>query len=151
MAEKLIAGGAWIQVKVDIDGELKAIGMANSASYDESFQVQGAQVIGHLGPLTYDSQGYSCSINLATFVPERVQTLYKDGGEITINDILPTRDQIQADGKGKQFDRLVFVNKATNEVLNSFEEVIIDGNGAQINPNTYVTNNLRMLSVKRTK
>jgi hypothetical protein len=149
MASKLVIGGAWVQVLVQIDGVMKSVGLATGCSYDESFQVQPANVLNYLGPITYDSQGYSCSISISTFVPELENNLYADGGQITIKDLLPTRDQIQLDGKGKQFDSLVFANRATGEVLHQFSDVIIDSDGEQVSPNAYVTANLRLLAVKR--
>lgn len=149
MSQKMIAAGAWVQVLVQEDGVMKAVGLATGASYDESFQVQPGNVLNYLGPITYDSQGYSCSISMSTFVPELKNSLYADGGQITIKDLLPTRDQVQLNGKGKQFDSLVFANRATGEVLHQFSDVIIDSDGEQISPNAYVTANLRLLAVKR--
>ncbi|RDE12117.1 MAG: hypothetical protein C4K49_10570 [Candidatus Thorarchaeota archaeon] len=154
MSQKLIAGGAWVQVKVkDTDGKWKAIGLASGCSYDEDWAIQPANVLNHLGPISYDSQGYSCTITINTFVPENPAaiSILPDGGEITIKDLLPTRDTVQTDGKGKQFDGLQFVNTATQESLHEFADVIIASNGEQVAPNSYVTANIRMNAVKRTK
>jgi hypothetical protein len=154
MAQKLISGGAWVQVRVlDEDSQWKAIGLASGCSYDEDWAIQPANVLNHLGPISYDSQGYSCSITINTFVPENPASLsiLPDGGEITITDLLPTRDQVQIDGKGKQFGGLQFVNTATQETLHEFADVIIASNGEQVAPNSYVTANIRMNAVKRTK
>jgi hypothetical protein len=151
MAEKLISGGAWVQVQVKIDGVIRRLGMATGCSYDEDWRIQEAQVVGYLGPISLDSQGYTCSINVSTFVPERKETLYKDGGDITIEDLLPYRDDVQADGKGKTFDQLIFYNKAGDKVLRSFSGVVVASNGEQVSPNAYVTNNMRFLAIKRDK
>lgn len=151
MASKLIAGGAWVKVGVQINGKIEYIGLATGCSYDETYQIQPANVLNYLGPISYDSMGYTCTITVSTFVPEKSITLLNDGGTITIKDILPTRDQIQLDGKGKQFDSLVFMNTATGEILHQFSDVIVDSNGEQIAPNSYVTANIRFQAVKRVK
>ena len=151
MAAKLIAGGAWVQVLVQIEGVLKSIGLATGCSYDEDFQIQPANVLNYLGPISYDSMGYTCNITISAFVPERKVALYADGGQITFDEILPTRDQVQIDGKGRQFDILVFANTATGEVLHQFSDVIVASNGEQVSPNSYVTRNIRLMAVKRVK
>jgi len=149
MAEKLIAGGAWVQVQVKIDGQLKSIGLASGVSYDEDWGIQQANVLNHLGPISLDSQNYTCSINLSVFVPEKKTTLYSDGGEITIEDLLPYRDEVQVDGKGREFEQLVFLNTATQKVIRSFSGVVVASNGEQVSPNAYVTENMRFLALKR--
>jgi hypothetical protein len=150
MPEKMIAGGAWIQVLVkDEDGILKSIGLASGCSYDEDWAIQQANVLNHLGPVSLDSQGYTCTINMSAFVPEKKLILYADGGEITIEDLLPYRDDVQLDGKGKAFAQLLFMNTATNKVLRSFSEVVVASNGEQVSPNAYVTVNIRFMAIKR--
>ena len=149
MAEKMIAGGAWVQVMIAVDGVLKAIGLASGCSYDEDWGIQQANVINHLGPISLDSQAYTCSITLSVYVPEKKLVLYADGGEITIEDLLPYRDDVQLDGKGKGFDQLLFMNTATNKVIRSFSGVVVASNGEQISPNAYVTENMRFQAIKR--
>lgn len=151
MSEKKIAGGAWVQVQVKIDGVLLSLGLASGCSYDEDWNIQQANVLGHLGPVSLDSQGYSCSITLSAFVPEKKFTLYEDGGEITIEDLLPYRDDVQQDGKGRNFEQLLFLNKATQKVVRSFSGVAVASNGEQISPNAYVTESMRFLALKRDK
>jgi len=149
MAAKLVAGGAWIQVLVKISGVLYSVGLASGCSYDEDWNIQQANVLNHLGPVSLDSQGYTCSITLSTFVPEKTMTLYADGGEITIEDLLPTRDEVQVDGKGREYEQLVFQNTATQKVVRSFSGVVVASNGEQVSPNAYVTENMRFLALKR--
>lgn len=149
MAEKMIAGGAWVQVLVALEGILKSIGLASGCSYDEDWAVQQANVLNHLGPISLDSQGYTCSITLSVFVPEKTLILYADGGEITIEDLLPYRDDVQFDGKGKEFNQLLFMNTATNKVIRSFSGVVVASNGEQISPNAYITENMRFQAIKR--
>jgi len=150
MATKMIAGGAWIQVLVMNDeGTLKSIGLASGVSFDEDWAIQQANVINHLGPISLDSQGYTCTINLSAFVPEKKLALYADGGEIDIEDLLPYRDEVQLDGKGKQFRQLLFMNTATSKVLRSFSGVAVASNGEQVSPNAYLTENIRFMALKR--
>ena len=150
MAEKLIAGGAWLQVLVSEEGgPLKSLGLASGISYDEDWNITPANVLNYLGPISLDSQGYTCSINLSVFVPEKSLTLYADQGEITIEDILPYRDDVQTDGKGKTFSQLVFQNTSSNKVVRSFSGVVVASNGEQVSPNAYITENIRFMSLKR--
>lgn len=153
MATKFIAGGAWVQVRVKLDdGKIYPFGLALNASYDEDWGIQPANVLNHLGPVSLDSQNYTCNINLGAYVPERAADLsiLPDKGAITIGDLLPTRDEVQIDGKGRRYDLLQFVNTATQEILNQFKDVVIASNGTQINPNAYVSTNVRLACIKRT-
>jgi hypothetical protein len=154
MATKLIAGGAWVQIKVQLDdGKWYPFGMTTSASYDEDFAIQAANVLNYLGPISYDSQGYTCSVTINTYIPESKSTIsiLPDGGEVTIAELLPTRDSIQKEGKGKTFKGLTFVNTATQETINEFQDVIIASNSMQASPNAYLTGNMRLNCVKRIK
>lgn len=147
MAVKQVCGGAWVQVM--IDGQ--AVGLATQAAYDEDWAVNPANTLNHHGPLDYDSQGYSCTITLGTFVPERPgMGPWPDGGQIALSDLLVTRSHVQSnDGKPGEFDLLAFVNTATGEIINQFRRVMLASNGTQIAPNSYVTSNLRFMSVER--
>lgn len=148
MAEKMIAGGAWVQVLVNGD----PVGLATQAAYDEDWAVNPANVLNYHGPVDFDSQGYSCTVTLGTFVPERPDSgPFPDGGVQTLADLLVTRSQVQSNsGKPGEFDLLQFVNTATGEVVNQFRKVMLASNGTQISPNSYVTANLRFMSVERT-
>lgn len=151
MSTKMIASGAWVQVGVKMDGVLYMIGLASGCSYNEDWGVQPANVVGHLGPISLDSQNYTCSINMSVFVPEKKAVLYADGGEITIEDLLPYRDDVQVDGKGRTFEQIVFLNKATQKVARSFTGVAVSSNGETVSPNAYVTANIAFLAMKRDK
>jgi len=148
MGEKLIAGGGWVQVR--IDGV--AVGLATGASYDEDWAINPANVIGVLGPIDYDSQGYSCSITMSTFVPERVaDSPFPDGGTKALFEFIPTRSEVQSnEGKPGEFGELQFVNKATQELLAAFRNVIVASDGVQVAPNSYITANIRLMSLERT-
>lgn len=147
MANKLLTGGAWVQVI--IDGS--AVGLCTGASYDEDWAVNPANVLNYLGPIDYDSQGYSCTVTLSTFIPERPdEGPWPDSGQSALAEFIPTRTQVQSnDQKPGEFDLLQFYNTATKAVINSFRKVIVASNGVQITPNSYVTANLRLMSVER--
>jgi hypothetical protein len=148
MGQKLIAGGAWVQVIVDGD----PIGLATNASYDEDWAVNPANVLNYLGPCDYDSQGYSCTITMGAFVPEIPGAgNLPDGGTKSLHDYLTTRRVVQqGGGKPGEFNLLQFVNTSTGEILNQFRKVLLASNGTQISPNSYVTSNIRFMSVERT-
>lgn len=148
MGAKMVAGGAWVQVL--INGE--PVGLASQASYDEDWAVNPVNVLNYHGPVDYDSQGYSCSISLGTFVPERPdQGPWPDGGVKALADFLVTRSFVQSnDGKPGEFDLLQFVNTATGDILNQFRKVMLASNGTQISPNSYVTANMRFMAIERT-
>ena len=149
MPSKMISGGSWVQVLIDST----PIGLCTNATYDEDWAVNPANVLNYHGPIDYDSQGYSCTITLGTFVPEVAGSgPWPDGGVATLADYLPTRAEVQSNaGKPGGFDLLQFVNTATGEVVNEFRKVMIASNGSQISPNAYVTANIRLMAVERTK
>ena len=143
----MIAGGAWVQVL--IDGH--PVGLATNASYDEDWAVNPANVLNFLGPVDYDSQGYSCTLTLGAYFPERPGAgPWPDGGVKALIDFLPTRSQVQSnDGKPGGFDLLQFVNVATGMLVNQFRKCMIASKGSQISPNAYVTANMRLMAVER--
>lgn len=148
MANKLIAGGAWVQVLINGD----PVGLATQAAYDEDFAVNPANVLNFHGPVDYDSQGYSCTVTLGTFVPERPDLgPFPDGGVAPLTDYLVLRSQVQRnDGKPGEYDLLQFANTATGEIVNQFRKVMLASNGTQISPNSYVTSNIRFMAIERT-
>jgi hypothetical protein len=154
---KLVAGGSEVQIQIiqNASGPAIPLGLVTGASFDEDFGIQGARVIGYLGPVSYDSQDYSCMINLGTYVPQtqgssNSNAPYPDGGQKTLADYLPTRAQIQSNnGVPGGFNTLQFVNTATGAIVNQFENVIIASDGTQISPNSYLTNNVRLMAVER--
>ncbi len=150
---KIIAAGAWVRVRVreTAGGAIETIGLCTDASYNESFSLQEANVLGYLGPVSIDSQNYRCTIQIGSFVPE-VEGLgdYGDGGDTTLSDMASTRSQVMANGKGKTFTYLEFFNQASNSVINAFAHVIVADAGARINPNSYVTGNMSFQAMERT-
>ena len=85
-------------------------------------------------------------------MPERPgEGPWPDGGQVALAEFIPTRAQVQSnDGKPGEFDLLQFLNTATGQLVNQFRKVMIASNGVQITPNSYVTANLRLMSVERT-
>ena len=152
---KIVAAGAWAKVRVKVNGVLYVIGLASSASYSENFALQDANVLGHLGPISIDSQGYNCSITIGAYIPENPVALgsgnYPDGGDITLNDMLPSRQKVQLDGKGRTFDYLDFYNEATGQVIVAFAHAIVGDNGAQFNPNAYLRQDVQLRAIERTE
>ena len=136
MAKRIINGGAWVALKVN--GELVA--MCAGCSYNEDFQVQPANVINHLGPISYDSQGYQCTITVDLLVARDRQEVFQ---------LIPSRSKVKADGKMPE-NAIEFVETADNKVLESFAGVILNSDSMTVQPNAYVTANLNFSSVERT-
>lgn len=132
---KSIAGGAWTQVRVD--GVI--IALAQGASYSEDFNAQPLETLGHLGPIEYESFGYSCEITIRWLVA-------KD--KVDFNRIVPKRRDIQEDGMLE--DHLVeFIDTATDAVHNAFKGCVISRNGETIESNQFITGDLALLSIER--
>lgn len=136
-------------------GATYPLGLVTGASYDEDFGIQGSRCLNFLGPLTYDSQDYSCMINLGSYVPQKqgsgtTDAPYPDGGTKNLMDFLPLRSTIQSNqGIPGGFDTVQFVNTATGAIVNQFENVVIASDGTQVSPNSYLTNSIRLLAVER--
>ena len=122
------------------------VALCSGCSYNEDFQVQPANVINELGPVSYDSQGYSLTINIGMLVARDLANLFVNGN--SANPITPNRDDIKDDGKMPEFD-MEFVDTADNTVIDSFTGVILNSDSKTIQPNTYVTADLNFSAVKR--
>ena len=140
MAKKLatsIAGGAWTQVRVNGN----PVALAQGASYSEDFAVQPLETLGHLGPIEYESFGYSCEVTLRWLVAKNKADFYA---------IVPFRSDIQKNGMLP--DNLVeFVDLATNEVHSAFRGCVVSRNGENIESNQFVSGDLSMMSIERIK
>jgi len=147
MSQRMLAGGAWAQVI--FDGS--PVGLVNGASYDEDWGVVPANVLNFHGPIDYDSQGYTCSLTLSTFIPEQPKlSPWPDGGQSALSNFLPTRSSVQSNGgKPGEIDVVQFLNTSTGELINQFRRALIASNGVQIAPNSYITANIRMMSIER--
>lgn len=140
MAKRLattIAGGAWTQVT--IDG--KPVALATQCSYSDDFNVRPLETLGHLGPHSYESFGYTCEITIRLLVA-------KD--KLDFDAIAPKRADVQKDGFLQ--DHVVsFVNTATGAVHNSFRGVVVGRVGESIESNQFIASDISMYSVERIK
>lgn len=140
MSKKLatsIAGGAWTQVRVN--GE--PVALAQGASYTEDFGVQPLETLNHLGPIEYESLGYSCEVTVRWLIA-------KDKADF--DRLAPKRADIQKDGILP--DNLIeFVDMATGAVHSAFRGCVVSRLGETIEANQFVTGDLTLLSIERIK
>jgi hypothetical protein len=145
----IIATGYNCQVRVGTSATAaEPIALVASFQANEDFQVQEAMVLGHLGPISLDPQGYTCSITLDGFLPAKGKLddaiQYADGGKISIGDKIPDREEFSDIAKLVKFDYLDFYNKKAGKVLASFKGAIITSYGINADGNSYVRNNVQM-------
>jgi hypothetical protein len=132
-----IAGGAWTQVTVDG----APIALAQGASYSDDFNVQPLEVLNHLGPISYESFGYTCEITIRLLVAKN---------KADFDSIAPLREDVQKAGFLE--DHVVsFVNTATATVHNAFSGVVVGRVGENIEANQFVAGDITMYAVERLK
>ncbi|GHU65073.1 hypothetical protein FACS189447_03360 [Spirochaetia bacterium] len=133
------------------DAEIVAFVTSYNATQD--FQVQDAVVLGNLGPISIDPQGYNCSITLGTFIPAKGLLAgaqqYADGGKVSLMDIMPNRAKFMEDGAVTKFAYMDFYNKKIGKVLDSFQGVIISNEGKSVEGNAYVRGNVQMRALAK--
>jgi hypothetical protein len=150
----IIAKGYDCHVRVGQNAsDAEVVGFVTSYQANQDFQVQDAVVLGNLGPVSIDPQGYNCSITLACFVPSKglvsgVQQ-YPDGGKISLMDIMPNRAKFMDDGALVKFPYLDFYNKKKGKVLDAFSGVIISNEGKSVEGNAYVRGNVQMRALEK--
>lgn len=140
MAKKLsesIAGGAWTQLQVN--GEI--IGLAQGASYSEDFGVQPLETLNHLGPIEYESLGYSCEITIRFLITK---------SKVDFEKIIPKRADIQKQGYIEE-NRVDFINTASNAIHNSFRKAVVSRVGETIESNQFITGDITLMAVERIK
>jgi hypothetical protein len=153
----VLGGGAWMLVAITrldpttnppAPGPEIELSICSEFSYDEDFHVNPAEVIGYLGPIAYDSQGYTCQITMSLYVKrpssKNLTLPWED-----IARIFPIRDDILLDGALAENILRVY-DIATGDILNEFIGCVLSTNGVQIRPNSYITRNARFFSVERT-
>jgi hypothetical protein len=152
-----IATGASVQVKVGVNSDKPdtILGLASNVSYQENYNLQDAVVLGVLGPVSIDPQGYSCEITIGSFVPAKL----KMGGDIYDSSIteavlekLPKRADIFATLKGKVFQSLEFFDKDSGPngtTLALFLGVVLSSQGMTIEGNTYAKANIQFRAVEK--
>jgi hypothetical protein len=149
-----LATGASVQLKVSVDTDTPdtILGLASNVSYQENYSLQDAVVIGHLGPISIDPQGYSCEITVGSFVPSKLKM---DGGTYESNiteailEKLPKRADVYATSKGKVFQSLEFFEKDSNTTLAKFLGVVLSNQGMNIEGNTYAKANIQFRAVEK--
>lgn len=152
--ERLIQQGAFCNVAVyDADGNRQVVGLVTNYTSNEDFNVVSAQVIGHFGPVSVDSQNYTCNITIGAYVPLRpkdpVVVPYLDGGQTTLAEKIKTRSEIALTGKGTVFSQVDFFDRITGNVLDSFNHCVVTSVGRQVGANQYVTQNIQLLAIEK--
>ena len=97
-----LGGGAWTKVTAsklsdggdpdnvsDYTDDAFEFALATGCNFNEDFNIQPLEALGHLGPIEYNSFGYSCSINIDSLVA-------KD--KVEFNKFIPDRASVQEDG-----------------------------------------------------
>jgi len=148
-----LAGGAWVKLTASklIDGgdpekisdyadDKFDFALATGANYDEDFNVQPLEVLGHLGAVEYNSFGYTCSVNVDSLVA-------KD--KLEFNKYIPNRADVQADGHLPNW-LITFKSTDISAVIYSqFRGVVVAGSGQNIATNQFVSMNVRMMAIER--
>jgi len=150
----IIATGYNCHVRVGTNAaDAESIAMITSFQANEDFQAQDAVVIGNLGPVSIDPQGYMCTITVDGFLPARKlldgDRQYAGGGTVAILDFVPTRAQFMQSGAMPKIAYMDFYNKKEGKVLAAFEGVLITSNGISVEGNSYARNNVQMRALSK--
>jgi|GEM_PF-2591768 len=149
--KQILISGANVVLRVGLDDAATFIfGLVSNVSYNENFQVQKANVIGHLGPVSMDPQDYSCEITIGAFVAnvsEHSSDLVGDKGNMSINPWIPARETALNDGS--KFGYLDFYDSNKDKVLAAFKGVIVSSSGVQVEGGGYVRQNIQMMALER--
>jgi hypothetical protein len=128
------------------------LGLASNVSYQENYNLQDAVVIGVLGPVSIDPQGYSCEITVGSFVPAKFKLgtdTYQSDITAAVLEKLPKRSEIFATSKGKVFQSLEFFDKDSGTTLARFLGVVLSNQGMNIEGNTYAKANVQFRAVEK--
>jgi hypothetical protein len=150
-----IATGASTQLKVGKQSDTPdtVLGLVSNVSYTENYNLQDAVVIGNLGPVSIDPQGYTCEITIGTFVPAKLvigTDTYDSSITEGVLENLPKRADIFATSKGKVFQSLEFYDKDSSTTLARFLGVVLSNQGMTIEGNTYAKANIQFRAVEKT-
>jgi hypothetical protein len=132
------------------------VAFVTSFQATEDFQVQEAGVLGVLGPIALDPQGYNCSITCAGFIPAKGLVdgvlQYEDGGKQSLMDIVPSRAKFMDEGSlESKIAYLDFYNKKQGKVLAKFTGVIFTSNGISAEGSQYVRHNVQLRALEWNK
>jgi len=156
VAGAIIATGFNCQVRVGTNAtDAEPVALVASFSASEDFQAQEAVVLGNLGPVSIDPQGYNCSISVDGYLPaKRVldgQRQYSGGGTMAIMDYIPSRLQYMEAGTVPKLRYMDFYNRRDDKILAAFEGVLIASNGVSADGNAYARNNVEMRALSWNK
>ena len=151
VTKQIVASGANVVVRIGRNSDTPEIelGLASNVSYTENFQLQKANVIGYLGPLSIDPADYSCEITIGSFVPAKRKMDSNDapGGAQALSELVPARQTALDDGA--KFQYMDFYNKKTDTVLASFSGVVVASAGLNVEGNAYAKSNIQLWSLER--
>jgi hypothetical protein len=127
------------------------IGYVTSFQATEDFQVQEAVCLGNLGPVALDPQGYTCTIQIAAFIPavKTALTNAPAAGAFTptpLESDMPSRAGFMDDTNAtvEKYSYLDFYDKKNNRTIAKFTGVLVTSNGVQGEGNAYVRHNVSM-------
>ena len=148
----IIATGYNCHVRVGTNAaDAESIAMVTSFSATVDFQAQDAVVIGNLGPVSIDPQGWMCNITVDGFLPARKlldgDRQYAGGGTRAIMDFVPQRAQFMQSGAMPKIAYMDFYNQKEGKVLASFQGVLITNSGINVEGNAYARNNVQMRAI----
>lgn len=149
-----IAGGAWTEIvaakQISVDAATGdavydeanpvKLALAIGADYDEDFNVQPLETLGHLGPKEYNSFGYSCAINLSILVAKNKELF---------NTIVPNRKDIQENGQLPKWKFIFRSTTAEKTIYEQFVGVVVASYGSQVQTNQFISANMRLFAIER--
>jgi hypothetical protein len=130
-----IAGGAWVEVR--IDGT--PVGLASNVNFSEDFRVQPIEVLNTFGVFEYESFGYTCQLQMQWFIA-------KDKADF--DRLIPKRSDIQADGLMPEH-LLELIDTALGTVHQAFRGVVLATVGSQIQANQFITGDVSFFAKER--
>jgi hypothetical protein len=152
----IIATGASVQVRIgkNTDTPNIVIGLATNASYQENYNLQDAVVLGTLGPVSIDVQGYTCTITIGTFVPSKLamgENRYDAVATEGILENVPYREDIFSSLPGQKFQSLDFYDKDSGTVLAQFSGAVLSDDGITVEGNAYAKGNVQFRALEKVK
>ncbi len=141
--KQVLLSGANMMVRVGASAVSNSVvGLVSNVSFNENFQLQKANCLGKLGPVSIDPQDYSCEITIGAFVPK---SDLPETGQVNIAASVPLRGNALADGA--KFAYLDFYDD-TN-ILAAFSGVIVASSGVQIEGGGYIRRNVQLQALER--
>jgi hypothetical protein len=150
----IIVTGASAQLKVSTNSDTPdtILGLVTNVSYQESYSLDRAKVIGVLGAVSIDPQDYTCEVTVGTFVPAKLKmdgNTYQSDITESVLEKLPKKSDIFATSKGKVFQSLEFFDKDSGTTLARFLGVVLSNQGMTIEGNTYAKGNIQFWAVEK--